>query len=165
MARSNYADKAVSEDNTGALPEHRLLFGGDHRAFTPAAGASDDPNAGYGKLAIDSTGDWAWKPGRNNTFAQFAMPAFLGVPKGMPEQLAAVRELEGEHGAVRYGNEVLPIRRYSKLIPSVIGGWFDTLAGSHVGSRTPRRADVEVLGSDIDRSYSASDSYGEFCPA
>jgi hypothetical protein len=162
--RSNYADKPVNDDLHGALVEHKDRLSSNPRAYTPSDTESD--YGGHSTLAeVSNGGDWSWRPARNKRFPQFEMPALNGTLKGMPEQLGRAREAAGEPGAIRYGNTVLPIRKYPKLIAGANGGWFDTLAGSHVGTRTPRRVDIEILGSDIDRSYSAGDVYSEFCPA
>lgn len=71
--RSNYADKPTAADHQGALCEHRLVFGSDFRAYTPTAGESDDPNAGHGRLAVDSSGDHFWRPpSRSRTALRYA---------------------------------------------------------------------------------------------
>lgn len=162
MARkSNYADKPHTDD--GYMPPGRLPVNFGSRTYDPTAG-SDDGEGGSRSSLFENClgGDWSWRPYRDKMLGD-DFKTFLGVPKGMPEQLGRAREAAGERGALRYGNPVLAVRKYPKLIPGVNGGWFDTLAGSHVGNKLPRRVDIEVLGSDIDRSYSANDVYGEFC--
>lgn len=131
--RSNYADKPISEERTGALTEHRLNLGNDARGFTPNAGETDGEGR-HGNLGVSSTGDWCWQPARNKSFGQFEMPALTSTLRGMPEQLGRAREAAGEPSAVRYSNAVLPIRRYAKLIAGVNGGLFDTHAGAHAGA-------------------------------
>ncbi len=76
-------------------------------------------------------GNWSWKPGRDKLLGD-KMITFLGVPKGMPEELGRAREAAGEPGAIRYGNPVLPVRQYARVIPGVNGGLFDTLAGVRI---------------------------------
>lgn len=132
MALSNYADRPINEDNRGALPEHRDRISSDPRAYTPSDTEAD--TGGHNTFAAGtSNGDWSWQLGRNKSFDQFEMPALTGTLRGMPEQLGRAREAAGEPGAVRYGNAVLPIRRYPKLIAGVNGGLFDTHAGAHAG--------------------------------
>lgn len=62
-SRSNYADKSISEDRIGALPEHRLAFRNDTRGFTPNAGETDGEGK-YGNLAASCIADNAFKSAR-----------------------------------------------------------------------------------------------------
>lgn len=66
MAKSNYADAPAE---TGGLPEHRLRFGDEYRAYTPTSGETDTPGH-FGGLGAGAHGDssglgWAWKPERD----------------------------------------------------------------------------------------------------
>lgn len=83
MARSNYADKPIDNENNGAIATHRLLYYSDSRAFVPSDGASAPI---YGRLAVDANGDWSWKPYRDRLATMFdAFRTFGGVPPGGAE--------------------------------------------------------------------------------
>ena len=122
----------------------------------PGDGSPGEPIAGRKSetlrlIAGDTQGDWAWKPGRNRLLNE-NMVTFLGVARGMPEQLGRTREAAGEPGAIRYGNPGLPICKHPRLIPSVTGsGFFDTRAGSSVSAQAAteierrRRAEFEMV--------------------
>jgi len=61
--RSNYADKVLSEDQVGAIPQHRLAFDHNPCAYTPTSSERDIDGTHY-TLASDSVGDWSWQPWR-----------------------------------------------------------------------------------------------------
>lgn len=140
--RSNYADKPQMDE--AYLPPGGLPISFGSRAYDPTAGTDDGEGGSRSSLFENSLGgDWSWRPHRDKLltsgydkdgkyFDHFK--TFLGVPKGMPEQLGRARESAGEPGAVRYSNLVSPIRKYPRIIPGANGGSFDTLAGSHVGN-------------------------------
>jgi hypothetical protein len=107
-------------------------------------------------LGGDTEGDWSWKPGRDKLLGE-DMVTFLGVPKGMPEQLGRAREMAGEPGAIRYGNPVLPLCKPDRFLPSVLGaGFFDTRSGvvSNNPTHHARLAEIERQ-IDFERLYSA----------
>lgn len=106
MARSNYADKPVSDDRVGVLHQHRLVFDHISRAYTPTASEKDIDGTQH-TIAADACGDWSWKPHRNQQFSQFAMPALAGLLPSAVEEAARVRHLLGERGAVRYDNPLV----------------------------------------------------------
>lgn len=87
MAHSNYSDKRVSQEHTGALTEHRLNFGNDARGFTPTAAEGDKPGH-HGNLVENSTGDWSWKPARDRAMGygkDSRFQTFNGVPPSAAE--------------------------------------------------------------------------------
>ncbi len=88
---------------TDFITEQTPLGASRQRRYDPARhiGHSDNPSSGMSMLVDDCLGDWAWKPYRDKRLGD-KMRTFLGVPKGMPEQLGRARELAGEPGAVRY---------------------------------------------------------------
>jgi hypothetical protein len=135
-SRSNYADAPSTDE--GYLPPGQLPINFGSRTYDPTAGADDGEGGAHSSLFEHSLGgDWSWQPARDRALGygeDSDFKTFLGVPKGMPEQLGRAREVAGEPGAVRYGNPVLPIQKYPRLTPGVNGGQFDTLAGTHVGS-------------------------------
>ena len=136
--RSSYANAEI-ETTAIAEPLPLRLGGfigmGCSRKFDPTNGTAtsvNGPRLNFLPEELDVGGDWSWKPRRDKSAGE-DFKTFLGVPKGMPELLGRARELEGERGAARYGNPVLPIRKYPRIIPGANGGSFDTLAGTHVG--------------------------------
>lgn len=147
---SNYSDEKMTgavADDVLRNPEFRLALYDARRCDGDGrAGAGEGPS--LSSLIERSTGgDWSWQPqlykqdpgvflqdghvvDRTASLEEL-MPTLKGSSFGMPERLGRAREAAGEGGAVRYGNEVTPLRRYTKLISGVNGGMFDTLAGAH----------------------------------
>jgi hypothetical protein len=83
VARSNYADIPIDNENNGAVATHRLFHHSDLRAFIPTDGVSKPV---YGRLAVDANGDWSWKPCRDRLLTLYdAFRTFHGVPPGGAE--------------------------------------------------------------------------------
>ena len=77
MTRRDKYSRRSTEQDSRAQQEHRV-FPHDNRALSPHGGANGEHL--LGRLALDSGGDWSWKPQRKDTGT-----AFKGVPPGAAE--------------------------------------------------------------------------------